>query len=99
MSYTEQLDRIATALEKLSDDSVVEVDAGPPVCPTCGEFDPPVLFPGEDQQEGKLSGYVIQAQCLACNSVMYVVIDSFSMHRELETVKNEIESRAGMADG
>lgn len=93
----ESLERIADALEKLADDAVVEIEGGPPVCPHCGQYDPEIIVK-ESESKGKLSSYVVEAECDNCGAIMYVVIDSYSMHMGLDTVRNEIEARAGAED-
>lgn len=94
------LERIAVGVEKMASEPQIEVEFGPPVCPHCGTFNPEVQIEAESG-EGKLAEFVIgPGTCLTCGGTMYAVVESFSMHRELQTAADEINSRrAGWEDG
>jgi hypothetical protein len=88
----DSLERIATALEKIASDPEIEIHAGPPICPHCGQFDPDIEVPANPTMRGKLGNYIVAVTCVHCQKVMYGVIESYSMHASLETVALELES-------
>ena len=88
------LERIASALESMAKDSELTVEFGPPICPSCGVFDPKVAT-FESQSQGKLSEFVIIAECMSCNQRIYGVVESYSMHENRQTALDEIQERAG----
>lgn len=95
--FLKLVERGVTALEKLNEEVQVEIDPGPPICPHCGVDDPRVAV-SESVSEGPLSEIVIEARCMECENVMYAVIESYSMHRTSETVRDELfysKRRAG----
>lgn len=99
MTRTESLiERIAIALEKLADDPVVEIDAGPPICPHCGKLDPTVRFVSEEST-GKLSEFIIQGTCQECSEILYGSIESYSMHQSVETLQQEFQMRRAGDNG
>lgn len=93
----ELLTRGVDALEKLASDPIVEYEAGPPMCPHCGAFDPEVEIPAHDGVGGPLSQFVSPAMCKNCNNVMFFIVESYSMHRDRDTAIAEIKERAGNA--
>ena len=96
------LERGVVALEKLNEEVQVEIDPGPPICPHCGTEDPEVTCM-EGESVGPLSEVVIEARCMECENIMYAVVESYSMHRESDTAKDELfyekRRRAGMRNG
>lgn len=86
-------DRIATALEKLSEDPQVEIEAGPPICPNCGKFDPEILLPNQEAARGRMSELIVDCACAACGSPIYIITESYSVHRSRTTAVNEIQER------
>lgn len=84
--------RMANALEKLTTDPEIEIEAGPPICPHCGQFDPTVRV-AEGGGGGPLSEFVLIAACDNCKKMMYVLTESYSVHRVPETAKAEIDER------
>jgi hypothetical protein len=91
----ELLKRGVAALEKLASDPVVEIEAGEPLCPNCGEFDPEIKIDPDVVYggAGRLSEFIIEATCSKCGNTMYGLCDSFNMHQSLETVAQVIEDR------
>lgn len=85
--------RIADALEKLAADPEVEIEVGPPVCPSCGVLNPTVVLPAQEGGQGPMAEIIINCHCAQCGSPIYVVIESFSPHRSSITAKTEIETR------
>jgi hypothetical protein len=74
------LERIAVGVEKMGADPVVEIETGPPLCPTCGTINPKVQLPPSDGGWGFLGEIMIEALC-ECGGSVYVVIESYSCHR------------------
>jgi len=100
----ELFNRGVEALEKIASDPVIEYEAGPPICPHCGKYDPEITTPASDGAHGPLSELAISAQCMNCGSTFVVVIESYSMHRTPDTAIVEINERkererAGNANG
>lgn len=86
-------DRIATALEKLATEPQVEIEAGPPICPNCGEFNPVILLASQEAAQGKMAELVIDATCVKCEHSIYIVIESYSVHSQRVTAAEEIKER------
>ena len=91
---SDPLERMALALESMATDAEVTVEFGPPICPHCGKFDPDVAT-FESQSQGKLSEFVIIAECRHCNQRIYGVVESYSMHENRNSAIQEIQERAG----
>ena len=87
------LERIADALEKLIEQPEIELEFGPPICASCGKFNPVIRIDAQDAQEGPMLEIVTVATCTHCNERLYVVHESFSVHCTLDTVRQEIEQR------
>jgi hypothetical protein len=93
------VERGVGALEKLASEPQVEIEAGPPICPECGVFDPEVEIQ-ESASKGKLSEFCINAVCSECGTVIYGVIESYSMHASIESLNEEMAiRRAGANSG
>lgn len=86
-------ERIADALEKLASDPEVEIEAGPPLCPSCGKMNPDIILAPTESARGPMSQIVVEGQCGNCHHPIYVAIESYSCHRAKETLKAEIEAR------
>ncbi len=91
---TAALEKMADALEKIANDVTpeIEIHAGPPICPHCGMFDPEIEIPASPTQHGNLASYIIAATCMNCSQAIYGVVESYSMHKEHESVKAELLS-------
>lgn len=87
------LERLAEGVEALAAEQEVEIKSLPPVCPHCGAFDPRVTIAPQEGGEGKMSEIVVDARCNACGNRVFIVIDSYSTHREVETVAMELSER------
>jgi uncharacterized protein (UPF0212 family) len=83
---------MSTALEKLATEPEIEIEAGPPICPHCGKFDPPIQLRGE-ASSGRLSEFVLTGQCDSCHKTFFVVTESYSMHTHSEMAVFEIRER------
>lgn len=90
----ELTERIAVAVEKMAADPEIEIESGPPICPNCGAMNPDVQVPSQEAGRGPLASIAIEAICLRCSKVMFVVIDSYSMHSHRDTAVAEMEERS-----
>jgi hypothetical protein len=93
--------RIAEAIEKLASDPEVEIEAGPPLCPVCGAFDPEIVLPEQEGGRGLMSHVIVNGACGQCGGTIYIVIESYSVHKGRQTAMNEIIERekAGFFNG
>jgi hypothetical protein len=83
---------MSTALEKLATEPEIEIEAGPPLCPHCGKFDPSIQMHG-GESSGRLSEFVLTGQCDNCHKTFYVVTESYSMHTHPDMAVFEIRER------
>lgn len=86
------LERIAVGVEKMGADPEIEIEAGPPVCPTCGEVNPKVHLPPQEGGMGRLGEMMIECTC-ECGAPIYVVIESYSNHNRREIAVEEARAR------
>jgi hypothetical protein len=86
------LERIAVAVEALAIDPEVEINAGPPICPSCGAFDPMLTLAFQEGGTGKMSELIIDGNC-QCKANVYIVIESYSVHKSSETAIAELKER------
>jgi len=84
--------RGVTALEKLAEDPVVQLETGPPVCPFCDKMNPDVRV-AESEAQGPLAEFVIRAQCLSCNNLIFGVPLHWAMGKNIEEIRAVIEER------
>lgn len=91
----ELLERGVTALEKMVDEPALEIqwEPGPPICPSCGNFNPSVTLPPGESETGRLGELFLEVRCGECGSTIYAVIDSYSMHQGIETARAELQNR------
>lgn len=89
----ELLERMTVAIEKLSEPPEFEVNLKPPVCPHCNTVDPVVELPYQQGGTGKLSEIVVAGTCLACRKHLWVVIESYSMHKEASEAAMEVSEK------
>lgn len=85
--------RLVEGVEKLSiipEDA--EIQSLPPVCPSCGVFDPNVTLAYQEGGTGKMSEIVVNGVC-QCGEPIYIVIDSYSTHKSIDTVEMEIKEK------
>jgi hypothetical protein len=90
--------RIAEAVEKLAADPEVEIEVGPPVCPSCGKLNPSVTLPAQEGGQGLMSEIIVNGHCNECGAPFFIVIESYSLHMMSSTAVSEINARtkAGM---
>jgi hypothetical protein len=92
------LERMATALEELAKDPVIEVEAAPPTCPRCGTFNPHFWVENE-LGDGPLAECVLYGRCGNCSERFYAMPVTWHMHTLRELVDAELKERAEMRDG
>jgi hypothetical protein len=90
------LERGVTALEKLGEDPVIEMQTGPPVCPHCERINPTVRT-GEDEGEGPMAGIVYRFQCQHCHKLFYGIPLQWSMCVDLNQAALVIQERADVS--
>jgi hypothetical protein len=88
----ELMERAVSALERMAEDPVIEMETAPPVCPHCEKFNPDVRI-HEAEASGPMSEFVIQAQCLTCIKVFYALPFQWAAVRTVEEVKNLLEEK------
>src|SRR3954466_11811574 len=84
--------RIADALEKLAADPEVEIEVGPPVCPSCGKLNPTVALADQEGGQGPMAEIIVNGYCTHCGATFYIVIESYSVHQSVTTAGEEIEA-------
>jgi len=68
----ELIERGVAALEKLASDEIeFQVETKPPVCPHCNVINPKIRV--ETTGSGPMVEFFIEAHCLHCHKVFYVV--------------------------
>ncbi len=87
------LERIATGVEKMGAEPEIEIESGPPLCPSCGNLNPKIRLNDEEGGVGYLGEILIEAVCIDCGNPMYVVIESFSCHRNRQEAADEARER------
>jgi hypothetical protein len=90
----ELMERLIAAVEKLSEPQDPSLSFNPPVCPHCDVFDPVVEIPYQEGGTGKLSEIITVVTCLACRNRFYIVTESYSPHKEVQSAALEISERA-----
>jgi hypothetical protein len=97
----EPLERIADALEKLASDPEIEMEVGPPICPSCGKLNPTMVLPPQEGGRGPMAELIVDGACGHCGMNIFIVIESYSVHKTGQTAAHEIEARreAGVFSG
>jgi hypothetical protein len=90
----ELLERIAVGVEHLAEDPVVEIEAGPPVCPACGRFNPEISV-REQESHGPMFEFVLVAHCTHCTQKFYAVPTAWRNYVRREEVEAEMMERRG----
>jgi hypothetical protein len=86
------LERGVTALEKLAEDPVLQIESGPPICPFCKRI--AEIKIEQDAGEGPLAVYVIVPECLHCHNKFFAVPLEWAIFTTQEEAEIEIEKRA-----
>lgn len=92
------LERGVSALERLADDPVLQLETGPPVCPHC-EKENPVVRVEERAAQGKLGSWLLQAHCLNCNFVFYALPTQWETTKSIEEARMLVTERAEVHNG
>jgi len=88
----ELVERGVSALETLAKDPVVEIEAGPPVCPACGVFNPEISVRERDGS-GPMFEYLIRAGCNSCGQSFYALPQVWQTFMRREEVEAELLQR------
>ena|SRR5215510_10428706 len=86
------LERGVSALEKLAEDPLLNMEAGPPFCPHCKAHDPEVGI-REAEARGPLSQYVVYAKCGSCDEEFYAAPYVWQIYPNRPDVEKELEAR------
>lgn len=79
--------RIATSLEKLVDEPMVEVQSRPAQCPHCGMISPTVeISKQDDPLIGRLTNYIVEAKCTNCNQIFWALPANWTMFSDWDSV-------------
>lgn len=87
------LERIAVAIEKLAADPEVELEVGPPICAHCGKVDPVISLREQESSSGLMSQLIVDGVCTECGHEIFIVIESYSVHRSRTTAVHELKER------
>lgn len=80
------------ALEKLAQDEFeIQVETKPPVCPHCETMNPTVRV-SESEMQGRLAEFVVEAFCMNCKNIFYVI------PLQTECVKTQDDARNVISD-
>jgi len=91
----ELLERIALGVEKMASDPEIEIEGGPPICPTCGTMNPVVEMASQEGGRGPLAEIAIEATCTVCGGLVIAIPESYSMHSTRDLAVLEMQSKAG----
>jgi hypothetical protein len=86
------LERIADGIEHLAEDPIINIEAGPPVCPFC-ETRNPRISTRESEASGPLGEYIVQCQCDKCGEIFYGLPTMWVCLRTIDEVREEIAAR------
>jgi hypothetical protein len=91
----ELVERGVAALEKLADDEIqLQVETKPPICPHCNTINPNIRV--EINGTGTLVEFFIQAHCLACNNVFYVLPFQWDTVKTVDEVRAITEEKVAL---
>lgn len=90
------LERGVAALEKLTEDPVVHMETGPPVCPHCDRMNPTVRVE-ESEETGPLGEFVIRCHCTHCNRVFYAIPIQWVCCHDVSEVESVINEKAALS--
>ena len=93
------LERGVDALEKLSDDPVIDVPVKPPVCPYCDRMNPTIKV-RESEATGPMAEFVILAECQSCRQHFYTVPEGWNVFKmdDHDVLRQFIEERAELGN-
>lgn len=95
--FLSRLDRIAKAVELLAaEETEIQMEVSPPVCPHCGMFNPMVRVIGDS--EGPLMDCVLQAECGNCHLTMLAVPIQWDMLPDVSSYERYVTERTALQD-
>jgi len=86
------IERLVVAVEKLSEDQVLEIESGPPICPHCDTFAPDVTVE-ETTGTGPLSEYLVKPTCRSCGNQFYAVPIEWALFTTYQEAEAEVKTR------
>jgi hypothetical protein len=89
----ELLERMANALDKMSNDPEIEIEGGPPICANCGRMNPIVDLSPQPGGRGPLAEIAIEATCTHCGSLTIAIPESYSVHKSRESALKELREK------
>jgi hypothetical protein len=92
------LERIAKGIEHLGEEPVVEIEAGPPICPHCGKFNPDVKV-NADEGVGPLIEFFVIAQCLECQKTIYALPLQWNIYGSQHELESGVAERSEITNG
>jgi len=88
----EFLERGVTALEKLAEEPILNIEATPSRCTNCGKIDPFVKIQNEDTEgSGKLSEFFLVLQCQECNKSFYAAPAGWFCYQSSAEMLSDLE--------
>lgn len=87
------LERGVVALEKLSEDPVIQMETGPPACPHCERVNPHVRV-RESESNGLMAEIVERFECVHCRNVFYGIPLQWANVRSVEEAEIMVRERA-----
>lgn len=91
----ELLERIAVACERMAEDPVIQMETGPPACPSCGVMNP-VIHVAESGGSGPMAEFVIKARCTSCGNPFYALALQYQTTTRITELPQMIEARREM---
>ena len=86
------LERIASGIEKLAEEPVIHIEAGPPECPHCHVVNPNVAT-RDEASSGPLSEFLLQVVCLSCHEGFFAIPETWVSAPNREVAAAEMEKR------
>lgn len=95
----ELLERIATGIEKIADEPILQTEGGPPACPHCNTLNPTITVAELGEASGPFVQYFIDVNCGECDKQFWAVPIEWAAFTELNDAVNELKRRAGALNG
>lgn len=86
----EILERMATAIEKLGEDPVIQMETAPPVCPHCEQINPTINVQ-ESGGTGPMAEFVIRCSCQRCKRTFYALPVQWECVPEIAMLEQVLE--------
>ncbi len=87
-------ERLVAAVEKLNETPVLEVEAGPAVCPHCNTMNP-VVTVEDTEGEGKMEDIILEFGCMACGHSFLGVPNGWMIFHHRQELLDAIQARNG----